>query len=217
MIQIIGILVDMGKRVFFSVVACLILASCAIALKGHDVQASAPEGFRGSVWGITMDAVRATEKGAFVKEQAGGASGLKILTYKGTAVGIECYIGYYFAGGALVEGRYVLLASHQNKNLYIDDFKTADTSLAEKYGTAAESNSLWRNALYKDDPSEWGMAVSLGHLVYETNWKLPGTKVQHLLYGDNFKITHAVDFQSIDPAHVKLIEEARKNASKTTW
>jgi hypothetical protein len=198
-------------------VLCLALAFCAFAQNHQESQGSALEGFRGSAWGITMDAAKLAEKAEFIKEQTGEASGLKIFLYKGTAAGIDCFIGYYFAGGFLVEGRFVLLTNHHNKNLFIDDFKSIDASLVEKYGIATSSDSYWRNPLYKDDLPEWGMAISLGHLFYKTTWRFPGTQIQHVLYGDNFKINHAVDFKSTDPALMKLTEEARKNASKAIW
>jgi hypothetical protein len=86
--------------------------------------------------------------------------------------------------------------SHVNKNAYIDDYDRMVNTITTKYGASVTNTPNWKNDLYKDDPQDWGMAVSCGHLSYLASWKLSDTTIDTLLTGDNFKIDLTVLFNS---------------------
>jgi len=174
-------------------------------------------GFRQVIWGMSQEQVKEIEKDEFVQKQYSKSTGLDILAYKGQAGGFECLIAYYFAENQLVEGRYVFMEKHSNRNLYIDDFKNIKNSLIEKYGKPEGDNVIWRDDLYKDNPSDWGMAICIGHLVFEATWKLFETKINLQLKGDNYKITHTLSYKSEIEKHKKLVKEAEKKAKKVIW
>jgi len=54
----------------------------------------------------------------------------------------------------------------------------------------------WDNDLYKDDRSEWGFAVGLGHLSYGCIWETSNTYITLGLNGDNYKINLVVSYDS---------------------
>ena len=196
-----------------------ILAVCFIAIvakgylfSGQDTNTN----FRLATWGISQEAVTKLEgKGPDRKEK--NNVGLDILAFKGTAGGLDCYYAYFFAEDKLVEGRYAFVETHTNKNSYIDDFKSVKASLTEKYGKPTEDDTIWRNNLYKDDPSEWGMAVSVGHLIYQAKWTAIDTKIFLQLKGDNYKFTHVVQYTSTLPEHLDLVKKAEEKAKKNIW
>lgn len=173
--------------------------------------------FREATWGMSQEQIKKIETNDFIKKDRGKTSGLDILGYKGQAGGLDCLIAYYFTENQLVEGRYVFIEKHTNRNLYIMDFKNIKESLIEKYGKPSTDKVIWRDDLYKDDFSDWGMAVSVGHLVFEAIWKLPETKINLQLKGDNYKITYFLDYASEMPKYKELIKKAIEKAKKGIW
>ena len=173
--------------------------------------------FRNASWGMSQEQVKEIEKNEFYQKSKNQATGLNMLLYKGPAGGHECLIAYYFAENQLVQGRYAFAEKHSNENLYIDDFREIKSSLTEKYGKHTEDNVIWRNSLYKDDISDWGLAISIGHLAFETIWTLPETKVMHQCKGDNYDITHILNYSSEIEKHKELVKKSKEKAKKTIW
>jgi hypothetical protein len=72
---------------------------------------------------------------------------------------------------------------------------------------------VWKDDLYKDDKSEWGFAVSLGHLAYGASWETSATKIEIMLLGDNYEINLFLSYFSKELEEwVKQTEE--KEATK---
>ena len=83
----------------------------------------------------------------------------------------------------------------------IDGVEDGDTggaiTLTKKYGKPKmDFPGVWKNDLYKDDKSEWGFAVSLGHLAYGASWETSTTKIEIMLSGDNYKINLILSYFS---------------------
>jgi hypothetical protein len=193
----------MKHRVFCAAVVCLTLAVFA--------QDSPTAGFRGFQWGAPPADIKTGEKAILINETT-SPEGLFVLQYQGNIGDLGAIFTYCFAESRFVEGRYLITEDHENQNLFIGDFERVDSSLSEKYGKSTKLTTAWSNKLYKDDPDEWGLAVSIGHLVYQTEWAQPGMKIIHQLRGDNFKVLHLLYYTSTDPAHQKLVEDAAKKA-----
>jgi hypothetical protein len=173
-------------------------------------------GFRGIQWGLTEADVRKAEAGEIASAQVNNI-GLKVLAFKGKIGNLECLVGYYFAENKLVEGRYIFVNEHSNPTLFIDDYHEIDSSIQEKYGTPSEKDTIWRDELYKSKPAEWGMAVQVGHLAFQTMWNLKDCSIIHLLKGDNFAANHAVDYQCTKPELLSLIKKVGEEAKKKIW
>jgi len=162
--------------------------------------------FRNTSWGMSKEQIEKIEKGEIANKST--SRGLDILMYKGSVGGLDCLIGYFFAKNQLVEGRYVFYEKHTNKNDYIDDFNRTADSITKKYGQPTKDIQLWKNKLYKDDHSDWGLAVSIGHLAYQYDWKLPEITLRLQLSGDNYKITFRLAYMCEIPKYKKLKEAA---------
>jgi len=50
--------------------------------------------------------------------------------------------------------------------------------------------------LYKDDPQDWGMAVSAGHMIKYAKWETNTTNISIIMTGDNYEITTMVGYES---------------------
>jgi len=174
-------------------------------------------GFRETLWGMTRDQVREVEASEFIKEEkgAGDLKGLEVLYYKSNVGSLDARIIYYFAENLLTRARYLIMEEHTNKNLYIDDFKSIKSQITQKYGTQSRDDEIWSNDLYKDDQSEYGTAISVGHLMYVAEWYPPETTIQMLLRGDNYRISFWIEYTGDD--FMEFEKRTRKKAQKEIW
>jgi len=171
-------------------------------------------GFRQTLWGMSKEQVRKAESSKFIKEDklSGAMKGLDVLIYQDNIAGLDCAIVYYFAENRLTRARYLFTEEHSNNNLYISDFKMVKSQLSQKYGQPYRDDIIWSNDLYKDDPSEYGTAIAVGHLQYVVEWDSPEIYIQLLLKGDNFKINHWAEYtgKAFRKFEKKVIEKAQK-------
>lgn len=152
--------------------------------------------FRKTNWGMTVSQVKATEQG---KPKADFPTGKRtVVVYVDSVKGLSCDVVYIFVSDKLVRAKYLVTTEHSNKTEYLSDFDKLSDSLKEKYGKPESEDTFWSNKLYKDDPSEWGMAVAVGHLVKYTHWELPKTTLVLSITGDNYEITLAVEYASTE-------------------
>jgi hypothetical protein len=176
----------------------------------------AKKNFRDASWGMTMESVLQLESKQ-PDSKGKNRIGMDLIAYAGQAGNLDCLYVYFFAENKLVQGRYMFTGEHVNENAYIEDFNTVKKSLTDKYGKPKEDRMVWRNNLYKDDPDHWGMAVSAGHLIYEANWVTEDTDILLHLTGDNFKITHLLQYTSTIKEHADLIKKAEEKAKSGIW
>ncbi len=147
--------------------------------------------FRKTNWGMGKEEVKATEDKKPDYEENNS------LGYDVKIDGDDYYCGYNFLKNKLYNSGYASTETHTNKNLYIDDYKKLKDILIKKYGKPkSDLGTFWKNDLYKDDKSQWGFAVSLGHLVYGARWETPTTKITLALKGDNYKIMLILGYNS---------------------
>jgi hypothetical protein len=148
--------------------------------------------FRKTRWGMTRNEVKASESNKLEKESD------DVLVFSGKVAGKDALIVYRFAGNKLALGRYVFMLEHTNKNDYIVDFKNVQQTLKEKYGAPLKDEVTWLNNLYRNDPQDYGTAISIGHLMYMSNWSAEGTEIYLGLSGENFKIKLVTEYSSIE-------------------
>jgi len=184
---------------------------------GDQISQAIKPNFRQATWGMSKVQVKAIEKAKSYGEEKKSDGGLDILAYEGKAGSLECFIAYYFVENQLIQGRYHFLEKHANRILFIGDFRTVKKELTQKYGKPTEDETYWKNDLYKDDSSDWGMAVAVGHLSFQAVWQTPQTKVLLMLTGDNYEITHRLQYSSKSKKHQDLKKEAAKKAKKDIW
>ena len=108
----------------------------------------------------------------------------------------------------MFRGKYVFLEDHSNDYSYIIDFKQIGNILKDKYGFT-ETEEIWMNDLYKDDPDEYGLAVAAGHLMMSHSYEFTNMSINHILIGDNFDISHALEYS--DQVISETVEKAGKS------
>jgi len=153
--------------------------------------------FRNTNWGMDRSQVVATEAKPPSQIREGG--GEIVLRYESARIaGLDCRVVYIFAKDKLVRAKYVFQQDHNGKNDFLADFTMVDAFLMGTLERATEQRVSWRNDAYKMEPRDYGLAVSLGQLLYSTQWKGKRTVVTHALTGQNGAITHEVEYVSVD-------------------
>jgi len=146
--------------------------------------------FRKTRWGMSSESVKATEKSETYSDEN------NLIGYETRLNNLDCFIAYYFVKEQLASARYIFNEKHSNKNDYIHDFLAMKKLLIKKYGPVKEDIVHWDNELYKDDTSEYGFAVSLGHLIFGCTWETDETEISIELTGENYEIHHIIFYKS---------------------
>lgn len=156
--------------------------------------------FRNVKWGMTLEEVKKNENA----EYFGGME--NVIMYKTKAMNMDATLVYQFNDkGQLCQAMYMLDKVYTNKNSYIEDYLLVKNDLISKYGNPTDDAVLWLNDLFKDDYQDWGLAVSVGHLRYQTKWYTDNTEIDNLLTGNDYKIDLAISYKSrnIEPPKIK--------------
>lgn len=146
------------------------------------------EGFRKVPWGCSPSEVKESESSAPRHTEEG------YIDFEVRLGRFTCLAVYIFVGDQLVRGKYLLMEEYQNLTNHINDFDELKASVLKKYGPPTNDQVFWSNDLYQDDYSEWGMAVSCGHLSKFANWETAQSKINVALYGENFNVTVFVEY-----------------------
>jgi hypothetical protein len=144
--------------------------------------------FRRVPWGCTIEDIKRGELGELLVEHP------TMLIYKDWVDGSEVVCTFGIVNHRFMWGGYAFLDIHSNKNFFIGDFYSRDNLLREKYGPPREHEVIWLNDLYKDDPNNWGLAVSMGHLQMSSEWKIGKVSILHILFSDDGEIDHLIKY-----------------------
>lgn len=166
--------------------------------------------FRQTRWGMTPAEVRKAEGTSPVRENVLSPT-RQTLTYMDIVGSLPCIVIYIFAYGQLARAKYLFENKHTNRNDFLTDYKTISGMLRQKYGTPTKEDTFWVNDLYRKNYQEWGMALAVGHLVMAQQWEMPRTTLIAILRGENYEITHGVEYAS--KAHKSEEERAQREDS----
>jgi hypothetical protein len=161
--------------------------------------------FRKSNWNDSKSKIIASESIKLTEQKS---QGFEMLYGETTLMGLDVLVIYSLADNMLVRCAYVITEEHSNRNDYIDDYKTLKELLVQKYGRPKKEKQVWKDDLYQDDPSDYGFAVSLGHLVYYALWHLDGGEtIGTNLTGENYEILHTITYES--PNYGEILDNIR--------
>jgi hypothetical protein len=187
----------------------LALAELTGILSGHE-----PD-FRRVNWGMTQAQVLATEadRPAEIRESGGEV----VVRYESSGdVDLPGRLVYIFVDDKLVRAKYLSTAQHDEPNDYIADFRAVEPQLMKRYGKPASERAVWDSDLFQQErlpyldqdralatdilPSDTnaGISVSMGYLRLYTQRIAPGTKIVHALTGAEQRITHQIEYRSIE-------------------
>ena len=155
---------------------------------------SLPTDVRNARWGMTKDEVKAVEKENIIDEEETD------ILFNGRVSNKDCNILYSFNDkGELYRVALLFEEAHTNPNRYISDYNTIKEGLIEKYGKPElPTDSFWDGGerLYKDNPSDYGMAVLMGYLQYLSTWDNKKTSISLSLRGVSRKANLIVTYES---------------------
>jgi len=133
-----------------------------------------------------------------------------MLVYKTKVIDKKAFVNYFFTDNQLIKAGYILAGLHTNKNDYITDYNDFKEILTKKYGSPKNEQTLWKNDLYKDDHSHWGLAISIGHLKYFSAWETDNTEILNFLSGDNYHILCGVQYRSKSLKEIEIKGNEKK-------
>lgn len=130
-----------------------------------------------------------------------------IYMFSDYVAGIICDVVYIFTNDKLTMAKYLFKPTHSNKNDFIKDYRELVNLMKEKYGKPSYNAPEWHNYLYKDTPEDYGLAISVGHLLYGAGWLGETTNITVLLNGENNNISLIIQYVS------KKYESSREKAN----
>ncbi|MAT38866.1 MAG: hypothetical protein CL946_04605 [Ectothiorhodospiraceae bacterium] len=199
----------MQERYTFIAIALFGLLTAAAAAQDQDGY-----DFRKTKWGMTPAQVKASESTSPIEEGPSGQFDLMII-YSGNVANLQTLYSYHFINNKLVSTFYNFRESYVNDNMYLEDYLKIKEILTRKYGPPSKDNTVWSNDLYKGDPQNYGTAVSVGHLAFQSDWQTPRTDIRLTLKGENFKTGMGVIY--VDRKSKALIESSKQKSEEENF
>jgi hypothetical protein len=168
--------------------------------------------FRNTRWGMNKGQVVRLEGSSNHRENS---AGLDIIQYPQKILNMDCMIGYVFADNKLAKAKYSFLADHEDKNQYIRDFEKIRDILIQKYGKPAGEKTLWQDKMYKSDHSNWGLALSLGHVEFNSHWQDSETEIQLRLYRGRDRAFLVVLYSGLE--YLELARKVTAQSRLSIW
>ena len=181
---------------FFIIIAFIIFPVTTFA-KEYD--------FRKTNWGMSIEEVKKSE---LKLEKSMWDLGNTLAYGRAMVLSKKVMIRYSFIDNKLIKAMYILMSEHTNKTDFITDYTDFKDILTKKYGKPDYDTVSWKNRLFEDDYAHWGLAISMGHLVYLSKWETQDTKIDISLSGENHKINCYVVYSS---KALKILGEEAKN------
>ena len=177
----------------------------AILVVGSTVGWSADFDLRRARWGMTQAEVMASENLEPVEKSA------QMLRYNITIMDRDIDLYYTFVEDKLIGAHYRLKDNYINSYHFISAFNDFKEELEKKYGTPMDERTLWKNSFYRDDLAKWGLAVSLGHLEYDSSWETEKTAIKCSLREQNYDVLCVVEYVSKEYSHLRKFLAVQKD------
>ena len=159
--------------------------------------------FRLTRWGMAQNDVIAAEKKLEPVERSEN-----MITYKTQILNRNVLLHYLFVEDKLVGAIYKLDENYINSGHFIKAYNQFKQKVVEKYGPPSKESTNWLNATYRNNREKWGLALSLGHIEYVTNWETKNTTVECSLREQNYNLICLLEYWSV--AHSHLLKGAEK-------
>lgn len=163
--------------------------------------------FRKAFWGMSQEEVKKLESERPIDENN------EYVKYKDNLFGIDCSLAYLFIKDKFYKGIYVFsepMNVHSKEIDYLDDYDNIKSRLKEEYGKPKNNRIVWKHNLYKNEPKDYGIAVSLGQLVKWCYWDKPDLLIRLLLFGSNRKIDLTLGYEHPDFEKIKAAADKEK-------
>jgi hypothetical protein len=175
-------------------------------------QAESKKNFRNTRWGMNRAQVVRIEGSPNYHENSGG---LDIIRYPQKVLNMDCMVGYVFAHNQLAKAKYSFLADYEDKNQYILSYNKIKDILIQKYGRPEAERILWQDKHYQDNRSNWGLAISLGHMELNSVWMDSETEIRLRAYGGKGRIFLVILYSGLKYAN--LAQKVRAQSRLSIW
>jgi hypothetical protein len=145
-------------------------------------------------WGMSQEAFLQVKGEPSRSEKL---NGLEVLGYKQKILDSTCFVGYIFSGQKLSGAKYIFMEDYPNDKRYLVEYKKIKDVLTQTCGLPRRDDVIWNNALYRNDNSNWGLALRLGHVNYCAKWFTPETEIILSLFMADEEITLEVEYSGI--------------------
>lgn len=160
---------------------------------------------RNANWGWSRDSVKKSENLKLI-------SGNKDrLLYFGSLANDKYSIAYKFTKNKLTEVTYAYMEKHINLNNYISAYDKIQDILTKKYGEPLKDETIWKDDLYKNNPNNFGLACSAGHVSFISTWENSDTHIMLLCTGENFDITVGILYSSLEYSNLEKQKSEEQN------
>ncbi len=187
-----------------------------LTIQGSEERAEDPEEsrthFRNTRWGMTKEQVLRIEG---EPDRLENSEGLDIIQYPQRILNMECLVGYVFAENRLAKAKYSFLGKQGDKNQYVLEYQNIKNILIRKYGRPLSEKALWSDPLYKGDDSNWGLAISQGHLELNSRWRDNETEILLRLSGGGNRLSLIVEYSGLE--YEELAQKAQKRSPANLW
>ncbi len=147
--------------------------------------------FRNTSWGMSQEQVKESESEPPTEELP------NVITYVSEFEGMPAVIGYLFDDGKLTRAGYVVTKSHEEPNMYVNDFVKLRDFHTMKYGRPAYDTVNWNEGAESDIKTEdYPQAACDGQLQYTAGWETQGSLVKLMLHGREGKCELGVMYDS---------------------
>jgi len=159
--------------------------------------------FRYSRWGMAAQDVIASEKKLDPVE-----TNENIIRYKTRILGKNVELVYLFYQNKLIGSFYRLEDNYLNSSHFLTAYNRFKAALTRKYGSPIKETTNWTNETYRNVSQKKGLALSLGHIQYFSDWETPSTSVSLNMKEENYYVLCVIEYWSKE--YASLAEEAGK-------
>lgn len=144
--------------------------------------------FRSIRWGMSKGQVKGAEKAKLIKETE------SLLEYEVSFLGYDCRVAYTFLNDKVRKAAMQIKQDHIDPARYYRDYEDLRNYLSPLYGKPIADKYDWKNEMYRNDPSKYGFAVSIGFLSCRTTWMADNTEVALIISGGSHQISTNLEY-----------------------
>jgi hypothetical protein len=157
-------------------------------------------------WGMSQEQVRDAERARLAYEDP------RLLVYDAKILDRQMALEYHLGNNQLYRAVYRLSEDYLMEAKYLKDYNDLKTILGKKYGPPETDEMKWHKPHLQGDPSQWGVAVSIGDLACHTAWENPRSRITLNLTGGGHEIKCTIEYTSKELAHLAHVQEAHDEA-----
>ena len=197
-----------SRRLLFLVAGLIGFASLAMGCMGRSVGGSQGEEYdlRQLHWGMDQAQLRDAEHARLAYEDS------HLLVYGTTILDRQMALEYHLGSNQFYRAVYRLAENYLMEAKYLKDYNDFKTVLGKKFGPSLKDEMKWHKPHLQGDPSQWGVAVSIGDLACQTVWETPRTRITLALTGGNHQIECTIEYLSKELEHLAHAQDGQSEA-----